>query len=69
MTIGPHVSANGKGLFKEILFAFDFTDQCMRAYPYALDFATESHGNLTVLHVVPPIPVEFGDCGMAEYTD
>jgi nucleotide-binding universal stress UspA family protein len=70
MTIGPHVGANGNGQFKEILFALDFTDQSMHAYPYALEFATESHGCLTVLHVVLPIPVDFiGDCGMAEYKE
>jgi nucleotide-binding universal stress UspA family protein len=70
MTIGPHASANGKGQFKEILFALDFTDQSMRAYPYALEFATESHGSLTVLHVVLPVSAEFvGNCGMTEYLE
>jgi nucleotide-binding universal stress UspA family protein len=69
LTIGPHVSPNAKGRFEKILFALDFTDQCMRAYPYALEFTTESHGSLTVLHVVLPAPVVFGSCGMDEYTD
>ncbi len=70
MTIGPQVSANGKSQFQQILFALDFTDQSMKAYSYALEFATASHGCLTVLHVVLPVPAEFvGDCGMNEYLE
>lgn len=69
MTIGPHVKPDGKPQFKEILFALDFTEQCLRAYPYALEFVTESHGHMTVLHVVLPVPAQLGNCGMEEYMD
>ena len=69
LTVGPQVRAARSGRFKEILFALDFTDQSMRAYSYALEFATESCGYLTVLHVVPPFPSQLGNCGIPEYTE
>jgi nucleotide-binding universal stress UspA family protein len=67
MTIGPYVKRNALGEFKNILFPMEFKDTYKTAYPHALALAAENHGHLTVLHVVLPVNVEFGDRGMSEY--
>ena len=52
LTIGPHFRRDGKCKFKQILFTTDVSNASMRAYSYAVHFAAESDGRLTVLHVV-----------------
>ena len=59
LTIGPNArkpSANG-ALFKQIIFATDFSAGSLRALPYALSLAEESQAHLILLHVIPLVPL------------
>jgi nucleotide-binding universal stress UspA family protein len=69
MTIGPNVSLSARSEFKEVLFAMEFKETSMVAYPHAIAFAAQNHGCVTVLHVVTPSNIEFGDKGMPEYKE
>jgi len=59
LTIGPNArkpSANG-ALFKQIIFATDFSAGSLRAPPYALSLAEENQAHLILLHVIPLVPL------------
>jgi len=59
LTIGPNArrpSANG-ALFKQIIFATDFSAGSLRALPYALSLAEENQAHLILLHVIPLVPL------------
>jgi nucleotide-binding universal stress UspA family protein len=43
-------------IFKRIVCAVDFSDCSMRALDYAMSLAQEANAQLTVLHVVEPLP-------------
>lgn len=63
LTIGPHVqkpSADG-ALFKQIVFATDFSAGSLRALPYALSLAEENQAHLILLHVIPLVPLREQD--------
>ena len=60
LTIGPKVPEPTADLvaFKHIIFATDFSDGSLNALPYALSLAEENQGSLTLLHVVPLVPMQ-----------
>jgi nucleotide-binding universal stress UspA family protein len=63
LTIGPHVqkpSADG-ALFKQIVFATDFSAGSLGALPYALSLAEENQAHLILLHVMPLVPLREQD--------
>ena len=63
LTIGPHVRkppADG-ALFKQIIFATDFSAGSLRALPYALSLAEENQGPLILPHVIPLVPLNEED--------
>jgi nucleotide-binding universal stress UspA family protein len=57
LTVGP--SALPARPVRRVLFATDFGPSSERALPYALDFANKRDGELILLHLIPPVPVEF----------
>ena len=57
LTIGP--MATPVKQIRRILFATDFGHSSMHALPYAIDFANRNEGELILLHLIPPIPVEY----------
>jgi nucleotide-binding universal stress UspA family protein len=59
LTIGPHVQKlDGNGtLFKQIVFATDFSAGSLRALPYALSLAEENQAHLVLLHIIPLVPL------------
>lgn len=63
LTVGPHVGrpSTGSALFKQIIFATDFSAGSLRALPYALSLAEESQSHLILLHVVPLVPLHQQD--------
>ena len=59
LTLGPKVP-EPKGdvaVFKHIIFATDFSSGSLKALPYALSLAEEHEASLTLLHVVPLVPM------------
>jgi nucleotide-binding universal stress UspA family protein len=57
LTVGP--SAEPPRQIRKVLFATDFGPASVQALPYALDFANKTEGELTLLHLAPPMPVEY----------
>ena len=57
LTIGP--MATPVKQIRRVLFATDFGHSSMHALPYAIDFANRNEGELILLHLIPPIPVEY----------
>lgn len=58
LTVGPAaIDRTGKAEIQRVLFVTDFGAASLKALPYAISLANESAGKLTLLHVVPPIPV------------
>lgn len=55
LTIGPHAdpSLGAHGVFREVLYATDFSPESQRAAKYALSLAQEFEARLVLLHVVP----------------
>ncbi len=53
LTVAPQEppSLLTRGKFQSVLFATDFSQGSVAAFPYALGFAQESHARLTLLHV------------------
>ncbi len=63
LTIGSHVRkppADG-ALFKQIIFATDFSAGSLRALPYALSLAEENQAHLILPHVIPLVPLNEED--------
>lgn len=60
LTVGPKVpEPSGDVLgFEHIIFATDFSDGSLKALPYALSLAEENQASLTLLHVVPLVPMQ-----------
>lgn len=60
LTVGPKVPQPSDlgAAFKHILFATDFSAGSLGALPYALSLAEENQASLTLLHVVPLVPMQ-----------
>lgn len=59
LTIGPKVMAREAiDGFHNIIFATDFSAGSLHALQYALSLAEESQANLTLLHVIPLVPLQ-----------
>jgi nucleotide-binding universal stress UspA family protein len=54
LSVGPHVlrAPGGEIHFQHIIFATDFSENSLCAFPYALSLAEEDQAKLTLLHVV-----------------
>jgi nucleotide-binding universal stress UspA family protein len=57
LTVGPSAEP-GRGV-RRVLFATDFGHASRQALPYAIEFANKRNGELILLHLVPPMPVEY----------
>ncbi|HYL13761.1 MAG TPA: universal stress protein [Terriglobales bacterium] len=59
LTVGPEVRAKveSAGEIRRILFTTDFGTASLNALPYAIALANESQAQLTLLHVLAPMPV------------
>ena len=57
LTVGP--SAEPLRQIRRVLFATDFGHASAQALPYAMEFANQTDGELTLLHVASPLPVEY----------
>lgn len=67
LTIGPRVHAQEAiDGFHNILFATDFSAGSLRAFQYALSLAEENQAHLTLLHVIPLVPLQHQDSVAAE---
>ncbi len=55
LTVGPHARDpyRGEVLFRQIVFATDFSPEAGLAAPYALSLAAEQASHITVCHVLP----------------
>jgi nucleotide-binding universal stress UspA family protein len=60
LTLGPNVPepSGDVAVFKHIIFATDFSSGSLKALPYALSLAEEHEASLTLLHVVPLVPMQ-----------
>jgi nucleotide-binding universal stress UspA family protein len=60
LTLGPKVPepSGDVAVFKHIIFATDFSSGSLKALPYALSLAEEHEASLTLLHVVPLVPMQ-----------
>ncbi len=57
LTVGPSAVLSRE--IRKVLFATDFGSASVQALPYAMDFANQREGKLTLLHLVSPMPVEY----------
>jgi nucleotide-binding universal stress UspA family protein len=57
LTVGPAAGPNRK--IQRVLFATDFAPSSLHALPYALGLANKDGGELFLLHLVSPIPVNY----------
>ncbi|HEY6183954.1 MAG TPA: universal stress protein [Terriglobales bacterium] len=57
LTVGPCATAIRP--IRRVLFATDFDPASVHALPYAIDFANRADGELVLLHLTQPIPVEY----------
>jgi nucleotide-binding universal stress UspA family protein len=57
LTVGP-LAAPTKQI-RRVLFATDFGPASVHALPYAVDFANHDSGELVLLHLARPIPIEY----------
>lgn len=55
LTIGPDVRthAHNDARFHRVLFATDFSEHSLAAWPYAVSLAQENQARLVLLHVIP----------------
>lgn len=60
LTVGPKVPEpqDEAIAFKNIVFATDFSTGSLKALPYAVSLAEESQASLTLLHVMPLVPMQ-----------
>ncbi len=60
LTVGPKASNPSVKFenWKHILFATDFSAGSLNALPYALSLAEENKASLTLLHLIPLIPMQ-----------
>jgi nucleotide-binding universal stress UspA family protein len=57
LTVGPGVAPIQP--IRRVLFATDFGPSSVQALPYAVDFANQYGGELTLLNLRPPLPVDY----------
>lgn len=59
LSVGPHaeVAAAGSVRFDRIVYATDFAPGTTAALPYALGLAEQHDARLTIVHVLPPVPI------------
>jgi nucleotide-binding universal stress UspA family protein len=57
LTVGP--AAAPIRPIRRVLYATDFGPASLQALPYAIDFANKNGGELILLHLVSPMPVEY----------
>ncbi len=57
LTVGPSAVPGRK--LRKVLFATDFGPSSEHALPYAIGFANKPDGELILLHLVSPIPVNY----------
>ncbi len=57
LTMGPTAAPVRK--IRRVLYVTEFGAASMHALPYAIDFADKKSGELILLHLVPPIPIEY----------
>lgn len=57
LTVGPHATSTGP--IRRVLYATDFDEASIHALPYAIDFANRPGGELLLLHLTQPVPVEY----------
>jgi len=57
LTVGP--SAVPARPIRRVLFTTDFGPSSLQALPYAIDFANKTGGELILLHLVSPMPVDY----------
>jgi nucleotide-binding universal stress UspA family protein len=57
LTVG--LSAVRTQEIRRVLFATDFGPSSVQALPYAIDFANKAGGELILLHLVSPFPVDY----------
>lgn len=63
LTVGPAVEPRPASIenWKHILFATDFSPASRQAFTYALSLAEENQAELTLLHMVPLVPLQQQD--------
>ncbi len=63
LTVGPAIGPRPASIenWKHILFATDFSPASRKACTYALSLAEENQAELTLLHMVPLVPVQQQD--------
>jgi len=69
LTIGPGVQKEiaNRGIFRDVLFATDFSKPCQAAAPYAVSLAEENHSRLMLLYVAAePATSEQGKIGISD---
>jgi nucleotide-binding universal stress UspA family protein len=57
LTVGPMAIPTKQ--IRRVLYATDFGQASVYALPFAIDFANHDRGELILLHLTPPIPVEY----------
>jgi len=59
LTVGPRATNNQANFesWKHILFATDFSAGSLHALPYALSLAEENQATLSLLHLIPLVPL------------
>ena len=60
LTVGPNVPEPQENAvaFKNIVFATDFSTGSLKALPFALSLAEENDAVLTLLHIMPLVPMQ-----------
>ena len=57
LTVGS--AANPTKQIRKVLYATDFGTASVHALPYAIDFANRDGGELLMLHLTQPVPIEY----------
>lgn len=57
LTVGPAVAGNDRVELQRIIYATDFSEESLRAAPYAFSLAREHQAHITLLHVAEDFPV------------
>lgn len=63
LSVGPHVQCppDGEIQFQHIVFATDFSENSLAAFPYAVSLAEEDEAQLALLHVVEQTTATIAD--------
>jgi nucleotide-binding universal stress UspA family protein len=57
LTVGPYALSSPR--MRRVVYATDFGAASHLALPYALDFANTEGGELLLLHIVAPVPIDY----------